>query len=234
MERFVRNAKPVLNIIVQSHCRGGVSPPAANECKVYKMISKDKYLIDPCRASSIPYWKAKSITIPEGMVILHHDEYDESKYHKYTDEPYFRLIHDLQNLSAPMLPQGYSLFEATLSDFVAHINSCYESMGISDSELKTYAARPVYDASLWISVRDDQIGKIIATGIAELDREIGEGVLEWIQVSKDARFLSFREGETEIGGVATVPDQRNKGYCKTLLSENVRKNPEGTFLRESA
>ena len=31
--------------------------------------------------------------------------------------------------------------------------------------------------------------------------------------------LSFREGETEIGGVATVPDMKNKGYCKTLLSE---------------
>ncbi len=31
--------------------------------------------------------------------------------------------------------------------------------------------------------------------------------------------LSFREGETEIGGVATVPDQQNKGYCKSLLSE---------------
>ncbi len=31
--------------------------------------------------------------------------------------------------------------------------------------------------------------------------------------------LSFRKGETEIGGVATVPDQRNKGYCKALISE---------------
>ena len=31
--------------------------------------------------------------------------------------------------------------------------------------------------------------------------------------------LSFREDETEIGGVATVPDQRNKGYCKALISE---------------
>ena len=31
--------------------------------------------------------------------------------------------------------------------------------------------------------------------------------------------LSFREGEIEIGGVATVPDLRNKGYCKTLISE---------------
>ena len=31
--------------------------------------------------------------------------------------------------------------------------------------------------------------------------------------------LSFREGETEIGGVATVPEQRNEGCCKALISE---------------
>ena len=31
--------------------------------------------------------------------------------------------------------------------------------------------------------------------------------------------LSFRDGETEIGGVATAPDYRNKGYCKALISE---------------
>lgn len=30
--------------------------------------------------------------------------------------------------------------------------------------------------------------------------------------------LSFRDGETEIGGAATVPDRRNRGYCKALLS----------------
>ncbi len=31
--------------------------------------------------------------------------------------------------------------------------------------------------------------------------------------------LSFRQGETEIGGVATIPDQRNKGCCKVLIAE---------------
>ena len=36
--------------------------------------------------------------------------------------------------------------------------------------------------------------------------------------------LSFREGETEIGGVATVPDQRNKGYCKALIAEIAFRN----------
>jgi predicted GNAT family acetyltransferase len=31
--------------------------------------------------------------------------------------------------------------------------------------------------------------------------------------------LSFREGETEIGGVATVPERRNEGCCKALIAE---------------
>ena len=30
--------------------------------------------------------------------------------------------------------------------------------------------------------------------------------------------FSFHEGETEIGGVATIPEQRNKGFCKALIS----------------
>ncbi len=29
----------------------------------------------------------------------------------------------------------------------------------------------------------------------------------------------FHEGETEIGGVATVPERRNEGLCKALISE---------------
>lgn len=151
------------------------------------MITREQYLSNPCRAASIPYWKAKSIRIPGGMAVLHNDEYDKAKYPEYADEPYFRLIHDLQNLSAPILPEGYSLSEATLGEFAEHINSCYKSIGISESELKTCAARPVYHPSLWISVKDDQTGSIAATGIAEIDRDIGEGVLEWIQVSKNAR-----------------------------------------------
>lgn len=31
--------------------------------------------------------------------------------------------------------------------------------------------------------------------------------------------FSFHEGETEIGGVANLPEQRNKGFCKALISE---------------
>ena len=151
------------------------------------MITKEQYLIAPCKASSIPYWKAQSTTVPDNMKVLHQDEYDKSEYQHYIDEPYFRLIHNMKGLSKPELPQGYSLCTVVLSDYAAHINSCYDRIGITEEELRSYTFRPVYDAALWLAVKDDQVGNVVATGIAELDREIGEGVLEWIQVSKSHR-----------------------------------------------
>ena len=151
------------------------------------MLTKEQYLADPCKAASIPYWKAKSITIPDSMIILHQDEYDCAENQYFIDEPYFRLIHNLKGLAEPVLPQGYSLCTATLSDYAAHISSCYEEIGITEEELRSYTLRPVYDASLWLAVKDEHSGTVVATGIAELDCEIGEGVLEWIQVSQGHR-----------------------------------------------
>lgn len=150
-------------------------------------MTREAYLADPCGTASIPYWKGKSITLPEGMIVLHHREYLGSRYRQYTDEPYFRLIHDLEKLNAPVLPLGYSLCAATLPEFAAHINSCYDDIGVTERELQEYMNRSVYDAALWLAVRDDRTGEIVATGIGELDREIGEGILEWIQVSREHR-----------------------------------------------
>ena len=151
------------------------------------MISINEYLTNPCKIASIPYWKAKSITVPDSMKILHEDEYDKAEYQHYIDEPYFRLIHNLKGLCKPELPQGYSLCTVVLSEYAVHINSCYDRIGITEEELRSYTFRPVYDAALWLAVKDERTGTIVATGIAELDREIGEGVLEWIQVSQGHR-----------------------------------------------
>lgn len=151
------------------------------------IISKKEYLTNPCKSSSIPYWKAKSITVPDGIKILHHSDYNELDYREFIDEPYFRLSHNLRMLSAPALPQGYSLCKASPDDFAKHINSCYDGIGITAAELQDYISRPVYDDALWLAVKDNETGEITATGIAELDREIGEGILEWIQVSESYR-----------------------------------------------
>ncbi len=156
------------------------------------MLTKEQYLADPCKAASIPYWKAKSITVPDGMKILHQEEYNDEENQHFVDEPYFRLIHNLKGLAKPILPQGYSHCTATLSEYAAHISSCYEEIGITEEELRSYTLRPVYDAALWLAVKDTHTGTIVATGIAELDREIGEGVLEWIQVSQNHRGKGLR------------------------------------------
>ncbi len=150
-------------------------------------INKSEYIINPCRTASIPYWKAKSITIPDGMSIVHQDEFKKTDYQNCKDEPYFRLIHLLQDLSKPLLPQGYSLYNATLDEFAAHINSCYSGFGITASDLQNYTIHPVYESSLWLAAKSDKTGEIVATGIAELDHELDEGILEWIQVSEKHR-----------------------------------------------
>ena len=191
-------------------------------------ITKDDYLENPCRAASIPYWKAKSITIPDGMKILHRDEYDGVDYQQYIDEPYFRLIHNLKGLAEPVLPQGYSLCAATLSEYAAHISSCYEGIGITEEELRSHTLHPAYDAALWLAVKDERTGTIVATGIAELDREIGEGVLEWIEVSQGHRGKGLgRYVVSELlwrmkgkAGFATV-----SGQCNNAT------NPEKLYLK---
>lgn len=151
------------------------------------MINFEDYLKNPCRESSIPYWKAKSISVPQEIKILHQDDYDAAKYPQYTDEPYFRLKHDLNGLSAPQLPQGYALCVPALKRFAAHINPCYQGIHIREAELQAYTARPVYLSSLWLAVQDNKTGDIVATGIAELDPDCKEGILEWIQVSEHDR-----------------------------------------------
>ena len=55
----------------------------------------------------------------------------------------------------------------------------------------------------------------------EFDQTVGSpmAIMDENEIISFAIPLSFREGETEIGGVATIPEQRNKGFCKALISE---------------
>ena len=55
----------------------------------------------------------------------------------------------------------------------------------------------------------------------EFDQSIGAplAIMDENEIISFAIPISFRDGETEIGGVATIPEQRNKGYCEALISE---------------
>ena len=39
------------------------------------MISLENYLQNPCSSSSIPYWKAKTISVPDNMKIVYDGDF---------------------------------------------------------------------------------------------------------------------------------------------------------------
>ena len=139
----------------------------------------------------IPFWKAVRVAIPDDMQILHARDFDPTVLLDYDDEPFFRLYHDLLSVDMPVLPQGYCFVVATFADFADHIRKCYPSAAITADDLRAYKDHPVYDARLWVAIAQDDTGDIVATGIAELDPAVQEGILEWIQVSPMHRRLGL-------------------------------------------
>ena len=157
------------------------------------MMNRNIYLADPCNASSLPFWKTEIVTVPDFLKIVRDNEYrqNRNKYAAYSDEPYFKLIHRMQDLQKPIIPDRFSTVEIGVADFARHIGECYADGGISDADLKKYINHLVYDSTLWLAVKDNLTEKTVATGIAELDTRIGEGILEWIQVSPEYRRMGL-------------------------------------------
>lgn len=154
-------------------------------------ITKRQYVSDPCGVSSLPYWKTVNLVVPENMLIRHDRDFCGECLMDYIDEPYFRLYHDLQMLRAASVPDGFRLCAAAPAEYAAHIDQCYAGASITEAEIKSYFQHRVYSAELWIAVQECNSGKIVATGIAELDEQVGEGILEWIQVSPAYRGLGL-------------------------------------------
>ncbi|MBQ7669895.1 MAG: GNAT family N-acetyltransferase [Clostridia bacterium] len=155
----------------------------------------DIYLADPVISSSLPFWKTETVTIPDFLKIVRDNEYrqNRNKYAAYSDEPYFKLIHRMQDLQKPILSNRFSIENISIADFSRHIGECYVDGGISEADLTEYINHPVYDSALWLAVKDSLTEKTVATGIAELDTRIGEGILEWIQVSPKYRRMGLGE-----------------------------------------
>ena len=147
-------------------------------------ISVKDYLADPCGASSLPYWKTERIVVPENLRIM---KGESSLPFCEGDEPYFKLMHDLKTLMEPRLPEGCRITQPGVDGFAKHICSCYTKEGVTAEELFSYQTRFVYRPELWIAVEEASGRRTVATGIAELDPRIGEGILEWIQVSPECR-----------------------------------------------
>lgn len=149
-------------------------------------VDVKEYLSDPCSASSLPFWKIGRFPVPDGIRIVRGDEYDRADF-SGTDEPYFKLMHDLKNIKTALLPEGYRIALCDTAELAKHINECYPRERVTPDELELYKLRPVYDETLWIAAAEEKSGLIAASGIGEFDAQTGEGILEWIQVSPSHR-----------------------------------------------
>lgn len=146
------------------------------------------YLRDPCGSLSIPYWKAQAMQPPPHMRIVHHRDYDASNFAAYSDDPYFRLMHDLHSIAAT--EEAFTARTATADDLpllVELINRSYEDLSVSLAQLRGYRTTSAFAADLWIIVLDAQTIETVGCGIADLDPHAREGVLEWIQVLPEHR-----------------------------------------------
>lgn len=148
------------------------------------MITFTEYLNNPCGTLSIPYWKVKNITIPPDMKIQHANDFCAEILSDYTDEKYFRLYHNLKEISK-VITNDFEITTATRKDIksiVQIINDSYTDISVNKELIKSYTKTPVYNNSLWIMVKEKSTGKYVGCGIADFDTEAKELILEWIQV----------------------------------------------------
>ena len=105
-------------------------------------MEKQTYLQNPCRASSLPFWKTNSIKVPESLLILREDDPCLNELSQICmDTPYFKLIHHMQHIARPRLPEGFRFIVPDEKALSEHITACYTSERATVSELAAYRLR---------------------------------------------------------------------------------------------
>lgn len=169
----------------------------------------EAYKENPCGVLSIPYWKYKHIRIPENMCVVHDNEYIQDNFQGYHDEPYFRLYHSLKDIQTATL-DGISIVSAKHDDiplFVDVINQSYTDLSVTFEQLNGYTKTEVFCPELWIVAIDNANSRVVGCGIADFDKELHEGIIEWMQViptyrSKRIGQLIVNELLKRMAGIA--------------------------------
>ncbi len=152
-------------------------------------MNKETYIKNPTKASSLSYFKTVLYENTPGLNISIVDETNDATLNKY----FFKLVHFLKDISKPILPDGFSLTDISVEEYIKHINTCYDRISIAEDYFKEYDKYKVFDKDLCIALKDNITNEIVATCIALLDKNINEGIIDWIQVSKEYRGKGLGE-----------------------------------------
>lgn len=163
------------------------------------MFSVEEYKKHPCEVSSIPYWKMEVMTVPANMKVIHSSQFDENLLDDYSDKTYFRLQHTLNSI--PIFNAEIFKFKTiSVNEIYAladMINRSYvhSEICVSSDYIKSLTDTKVYCPELWIGAFSES--KLIGSIICDFDVEVGEAMIEWLQV---------------------LPEYRNKGIASALVS----------------
>ena len=164
-------------------------------------ITKEQYISNPCGVCATAYWKNSCFNKPDNIRLIHERDMHSVAQNART-EKYFRLIHNLRDMDAATLSDEYSFQTVdikTQKESVAHfINRCYEDMDIRPEHIDKWTKYSVFDNTLWVFIYENASVSPVALGIADFDKNVREGSLEWIQV---------------------LPQKRGHGLGKAVVSE---------------
>lgn len=155
----------------------------------------DEYRENPCRLSALPYWKSISFKTPSNMSVVHNDEYLDDLDNLSLDTLYFRLKHNLKSIVEVWLDEPFKYQKVNinspndLNEVVSIINKCYTDIKVNLEQVISWTKLKVFNEDLWIFIIDTNTQQPIGLGIAELDKEVREGMLEWIQILPEYRGL---------------------------------------------
>ena len=193
------------------------------------MLSLQSYLNNPCGTASVPYWKQNRIIVPENMKIVHARDISNDVFHEYSDEPYFRLYHDLKNVGHTIM-ENVDVISAkpSIDEFVQLINASYSDLSVTAEQIAGYQQTPVYCPDLWILLKEKGTGTILAGGIADYDKDVGELILEWIQVLPYYRRRGY--GQLIVNNLLSKMQSVAK-FATVSGKMNNPSNPEGLYRR---
>lgn len=142
---------------------------------------------------------------------------------------YFRLYHSLENID-DSVPDWMTVRtvenDNDMQLMTEIINKSYTDSDISLKYLYELTKTTVYERELWIIIFDKTTGLPIGSGIADFDKEAGEGILEWIQVLPVYR--GRKVGKAIVNEL--LSRLREKAECVTVSGKvNNETNPERLY-----
>ena len=155
----------------------------------------EEYLQNPCGTLSIPYWKAKTLTLPDSIRMIHCRDWN-GQYSDY--QRYFRVKHSLKDLAPIDFDYDTISIDSQAKQLSEMINASYEheNIAVSEKDILQWKNHETFREDLCISINAED-GMMAASGIAEYDETCREGVIEWVQV---------------------LPEYRNKGLGKKIVT----------------